>query len=158
MNVSTGSSRELVDYDHYSNVGREVIICLIPLSVGICGSSRWSWRTPCAERSAFQMTTAPSLPLRDFPNREQLGTTVNEHSSSLPLSPSLSSRRDVTQCKQETEEFGSAPKLIDSTSALLRVTLRKVSDLIYNFREQCPAPKSVSGSQTTERLEVQPVL
>jgi hypothetical protein len=31
------------------------------------------------------MMMAPSQPLRDFLNRELLGTTVTEHSSSLPL-------------------------------------------------------------------------
>jgi len=64
-------------------------ICSIRLNVGIFVSSHWPWRTPCAVRNACQMTAALSQRPRDFPNREQLCTTVNEHSSSLPL---LSSR------------------------------------------------------------------
>jgi hypothetical protein len=73
-----------------------MIICSNQLSARTCVLSHWSWRTPCAERIACQTTTVPSQPLRDFPNREQLCTTVNEHSSSLPLStsPELTQRHN----------------------------------------------------------------
>src|ERR1035438_10275870 len=82
-----------------------MIICSDQLSVRTCVLGHWSWHTPCAERIAFRKTMVPSPPLRDFPNREQLGTTVNEHSSSLPLSTSLISSRDATQCKQEIDRL-----------------------------------------------------
>ena len=60
-------------------------ICSNQVNVGIAGSGRWSWRTPCAGRSAFQMKSALSRRLLDFPDRERLGTTVNERFSFLPL-------------------------------------------------------------------------
>jgi len=82
--------------DGYGNVNPDIIICSNQLNVRTCELGHWSWRTPCAVRIACQTTTVPSRPLRDFPNPEQLGTTVTEHSSSLPLStsPELTLRRD----------------------------------------------------------------
>src|ERR1700692_994416 len=75
------------------------VISYNQLNDGISGSGRSSSRTPCAGRSAFQMTMVLSRRLLDFPDRERLGTTVNEHFSFLPLHSSRHQRLALRESK-----------------------------------------------------------